>query len=83
MTENDLKAAYTVPELAKMMGLSRFQVGRMLTKAGIVTESSGAKRWVWISELKRRAPEAWASMLDRISAAQHADEAPAYESDEW
>lgn len=63
-----LKTFYTVPELAEMLGEDRFKVGRMLENMGVVEQAApGKKRVVWLSKLREKMPDAWASILDKKS----------------
>lgn len=70
----DLKAAYSVAELAEMSGLTVNQVGRIAEQSGLCRSVGGgdrvqrSKRWVWLSDLKERCPALWESILDRLSA---------------
>lgn len=69
MVEQDLKAAYTVSELAEMSGLSADQIGRIADQAGLCgNREPRKKRRIWLSELKSRCPELWESILDRLAA---------------
>lgn len=65
----ELKAAYSVAELAELSGLSADQIGRIADQAGLCGERAPKKkRWIWLSQLKERCPDLWQSILDRVSA---------------
>ena len=58
-----LKAAYSVTELAGLLGWSRTRTRRYLKRKGIGYEVVGKLGYVWLSSLKDQAPDAWASIL--------------------
>jgi hypothetical protein len=57
-----LKACYTVRELAEDSGLTRWQVIRLLNRAGI-SSRIGRQRVVYLSVLRKSLPELWESMV--------------------
>jgi hypothetical protein len=63
-----LRACYTVPMLALMANLSRWQMERRLQAEGehLIRQPGGpgTLRVVYVHELKRGAPELWNSLLD-------------------
>ena len=62
-----LKACYSIPEIAHMAGISRWQVRRLLDANGVELGRNGRTRVVFLSALKRALPELWDSILDRVS----------------
>lgn len=56
-----IKPIYTVPELARMMGMSRQRAFRLLTRVGVPIQS-GDPRTVYLSDIKAMAPDVWSSM---------------------
>ena len=70
----ELKAAYSVAELAELSGLSCDQVSRIVDQTGLCGDRGPKKkRWIWLSELKARCPSLWSSILDRLSAMKAAE----------
>jgi len=67
-----LKAAYSVPELAEMSGLQVDRVRRMLVSNGVKTERNGRVIVVYLSQIKRAMPDLWESILDRLALTQAA-----------
>ena len=57
-----LKVSFSVPELARLAGMSRWAMGRLLRTAGVVIHRSGHKRVVFLSEVKRALPALWESV---------------------
>ncbi len=56
---------YTIPQLAKKLELSRWFLGTELKKTGIPIRQHGGprtRRTVWLSDMERYWPEAWASL---------------------
>lgn len=62
-----LRACYTVPELAFLMGLSRWQLSRMLRRRDIPVDRQERVGRVWLSTFQKLAPEAWESLILRQS----------------
>jgi AraC-like DNA-binding protein len=58
-----LRAAYTVPELARMMGLSPWRLTRILQAQGVTITSVGRSRIVFLEALRRAAPDAYRSLV--------------------
>lgn len=60
-----LKVAYTIPELAKMAGISRWKMARLLEANGVKLHKAGAKkRTVLLSQIRQCFPDLWDSLLD-------------------
>jgi len=64
----ELKAAYSIPELAEMSGMDRHRVRRMLESNGVELKRSGRAILVFTSALRRALPDLWDSILDREAA---------------
>ena len=78
----ELKAAYSIREIAELSGLSRHQIARILGAAGLktsrppLTDRGGRgvsvagrrKRWIWASDLKEHLPRLWESLVDLDAA---------------
>jgi 16S rRNA U516 pseudouridylate synthase RsuA-like enzyme len=64
------KALYSFTELAKLSGLSRHQVRRLVKSAGMATVEIGRKSFVPLVVLQDACPEVW-----RAIAARHRAEA--------
>ena len=67
-----LRASYTLPELATMLGMSYWAVRRLLARRHIPVDKESVPHRVWLSTLKRHAPEAWESVLTIASLARSA-----------
>lgn len=65
MTTTDVKVEYTLRELIDRAGLSRKVLLAVLKSAGIKMHRRGRILAVYLSELRRDAPELWASMEER------------------
>lgn len=61
--ETELKAWYTVPELARMAGTTRDDMRRTLRRTGVTIRTEGRTGRVLLSELRRVAPDIWQSIL--------------------
>jgi hypothetical protein len=59
---NELRAAFTVPELARLANLSRGRMNRLLESAGVQVHWVGKRRVVMLAELKRALPTLWESI---------------------
>jgi len=57
-----IQAFYSLPELARASGISRFKLRRMLESKGIAFERSGRSVLVGLSELEKKYPELWDSI---------------------
>lgn len=57
-----LKAFYTVPELARMAGVSRWTMARRLEVIGVPFRNTGRWRVVYLADLKRIDPDLWLSI---------------------
>lgn len=57
----NVKPIYTVPELARMLGISRFRATTLLRRVGVPIQP-GDPRMVYLSDIKACAPEIWTSM---------------------
>jgi hypothetical protein len=62
-----LKALYSIPELAELADVTRWQMTRMLTNAGVEFRKSGRVRYVTLVELEKKFRDVWDSIKDRIS----------------
>jgi len=58
-----LRACYSVPDLAALMGVSRWTMHRILRARGIPMERHGRVYLVWLESLKNSAPEAFESLM--------------------
>jgi len=63
-----LKAAYSIPELAEMAGMPRGKVRRMLDSNGVQLRRNGRVYVVFLSALRRALPDLWDSIQDRAIA---------------
>lgn len=61
------KAAWSITELAKAAGLSRFQVRRMIKSNGVLTERIGKKVLVPFTSLKALMPGLYAALASRLA----------------
>lgn len=61
--DGGLKALYTVPELAELFGVSRWQLAGMLKSAGVQFVHSGNRRLVPIAEIEERLPSVYRSAM--------------------
>ena len=61
---SQIKVVYSIPELAKVVGVSRFAMGRMLEMAKVEVHRSGRRRLVMLAELKPAMPTLWASIQE-------------------
>ena len=57
-----LQALYTIPELARAAGISRFLMGRILLAQGVTLVRSGRLRLVPVVEIEERLPLLWHSI---------------------
>jgi hypothetical protein len=64
-----VKAVYTVTELARLAGISRFRMLRMLISQRVTVVQRGPRRpaVVCLSCLKRAWPDLWDALVVRIS----------------
>ena len=58
------RAVYTVPELARLSGLSRFQVGRLLTSNDVWIVRAGRRKLVPLIALRAALPLIFDSILE-------------------
>jgi hypothetical protein len=63
-----LKAAYTIPEIAALAGISRGRARRILESNHVELRRNGRVIVVYLSALKRALPDLWESILDREAA---------------
>ena len=65
-----IKAAYSISELAELMGLDRHQATRLLEGAGVplrpISNDPRSKRVVWLSDLRTHMAHAWESIQERL-----------------
>ncbi len=59
------RALFSVPELGRLAGVSRWRMGRLLERNGVRFRWSGRLRLVLLSDLRLAFPELWDSILDR------------------
>ena len=59
---HELKAVFSVTDLAVMANLSRHQMARLLSRAGVKFQRVGRKRLVYLSELRHALPSLWDSI---------------------
>jgi len=59
-----LKALYGVPELARITGIGQDTMRRLLRKRGIELVRVGRTIYVPLSELGKRVPQMWQSIMD-------------------
>jgi plasmid maintenance system antidote protein VapI len=62
---SEIKVVYTIPELARMLRISRFRVARLLKASNVQTRRSGRSILVFLSEIKKALPELWESMQEQ------------------
>ncbi len=62
------QAVYTVGELAKLAGLSRYRMLRMLEGAGVTVHRSGRVFVVFLADLHTAFPKLWRSLALRKAA---------------
>ena len=60
----ELRAVYSLGELCTLANVSRYQMARMLAKAPVPSYRSGAKRWYFLSHIKKNLPPLWESIED-------------------
>lgn len=65
MTE--LRAYYTVPELAKLMGRTRWQVRRLLDANDVRTHRIGRAIVVSVEAIRCAFPDIWEGVILRVS----------------
>jgi hypothetical protein len=63
----ELRAAYTIRELADMAALPRGRVERLLESAGVEFDSAGRTRVVLLTEIREAMPRFWESVLTRLA----------------
>lgn len=70
----ELKAQYTVSELAELAGMSRKAMRRTLVQGGVPIEGRGARvpGRVWVSDLQEHMPKLWESLVS-LAAARRSD----------
>jgi hypothetical protein len=59
------QALYTIPELADLVGISRWRLRRLLERADIEMHRSGRIRVVYLSSISQALPELWQSIVAR------------------
>jgi len=64
----ELKAAYSIPELAEMMNRDRHWVRRWFEAQGARLDRNGRAITICLSEIRRAWPAAWESIQDLESA---------------
>lgn len=64
----ELKAIYTIAEMAKLAGLSRYRTLRTLESAGVRTDRLAHRRVVFLADLHDACPALWDSILARRAA---------------
>ena len=65
----ELKAAYSLKELAEFCRLPRRVLARILKKEGMKLEGRrGEKQWIFAADLKEQVPRVWESMVDLQTA---------------
>ena len=57
----NIKPIYTVPELAEMLGVSKYRTLGLLRRVGVPVQA-GDPRMVYLSDIKALAPEIWTSL---------------------
>ena len=57
------RPVYSVPELAELVGITRFAMARLLQSAQVPLWRSGRKHLVFLAELKRAFPVLWEIVL--------------------
>jgi hypothetical protein len=76
----ELKASYTIGDLASLAGMTARQVRALLNSNGVRLTLTGEgrkrrHRVVLLSELKESFPEFWASCVERARTAKHMEDA--------
>lgn len=64
----ELKAVYSISELARMAGISHQRMRRLLDSGGVQLSQCGANKVVFLAALREAMPMLWESMIDRASA---------------
>jgi phage antirepressor YoqD-like protein len=59
---DEFRAAFTIPQLAKLANISRHRLARMLREAGVQLHPCGRARMVFLAEIKRAMPALWESI---------------------
>lgn len=63
-----VKGVLSIREIADKLGVSRRTAIRLLRQMGVPIHRAHprGKGWIWLSELRDVAPEAWASCLEAV-----------------
>jgi hypothetical protein len=64
----NLRAIYTIPEIARMAGISRQRAGRLLEAGGVDITRVGRARIVPLAAIQQAMPLFWESILQRECA---------------
>jgi hypothetical protein len=64
----DPKAIYTIAEMARLAGISRYRTLRTLESAGVRTDRLANRRVVFLADLRDACPAFWDSILARRAA---------------
>ena len=59
----ELRAFYSVPELAKAANVTRWRMKRLLESAGIVLARNGSDFVVYLSSIRQQLPQLYASLI--------------------
>jgi hypothetical protein len=67
----DLRAAYSLGQLARMAGMDRRTLNRLLESNRVkMVRNRRGHRWVCLSALREQWPDFWTSVLDRTAVVQ-------------
>jgi hypothetical protein len=64
----ELRAVYRIPELARLAGISRWRMRRLLEEGGVELSRSGRMRLVYLADVQRALPVLWESLMQRALA---------------
>lgn len=60
-----MKAVFSVPELGRLAGISRWRMVRLLDANGVRVSREGRRRYVLLVDLQRAMPDLWTSIVSR------------------
>lgn len=61
---HELKPSYSVAEMASLLRMPAHRARRLLEKLGVLSADGGRTRVVWVSALRKAAPEVWDSIVE-------------------
>jgi excisionase family DNA binding protein len=63
----ELKAVYTVTEIANMAGISHHRTARLLRNGGVELVRTGRNYAIFLSSIQEAMPKLWESILQRAA----------------